>query len=227
MSSVSVENKDCCSLVEETFVTVNVQDKGEQQKSEEALKDEFGHLNSATIQSKYLDFETDEKGYVTMQVPAVHCQSCVYKLEQLPLSEVGILSAKVNFLRKELVLSFDKAVLSLSDIAVLLSKIGFTPILTTKEERQKVSKSEKQQLIIYLAVVGFCFGNIMLLSFPDYVGGILSKEGFLFQYFDWIATFLSLPVLWIASKVYGVPAWSSVKKGTIDMNVPIVIGMLL
>jgi|TARA_B110000967_G_C18287979_1_gene272359 Cu+-exporting ATPase len=47
----------------------------------------------------------------------------------------------------------------------LLVSIGYTPEID-KSKRKKVD----QKLIYQLGVAGFGFGNVILLSFPEYLG---------------------------------------------------------
>jgi Cu+-exporting ATPase len=76
-----------------------------------------------------------------------------------------------------------------------------------------------------LGVAGFAFGNIMLFSFPEYLTGLElgSSMEYVFRYLNFI---LALPVLFYSAQDYFRSGWAAVKERGVNLDVPIVIGML-
>ena len=84
----------------------------------------------------------------------------------------------------------------------MLESIGYPPEinLSTKEETAK--NTNRNSLTIRMGVAGFCFGNIMLLAFPEYLGftGEFTRElKFVFSY---LSLLLALPVVFYCSSDY-------------------------
>ncbi|MES1216581.1 MAG: heavy metal translocating P-type ATPase metal-binding domain-containing protein, partial [Bacteroidota bacterium] len=139
-------------------------------------KDKFSFLEDPLIQSKLISFKNDEQLHVTFYLPQMHCSSCLYLLENLHRLDPGIISSKVNFIRKEVDIVLLLPQSSLRKAAELLTSIGYEPYISLndlKETRPVISKS----MIYQLGIAGFCFGNIMLMSFPEYLGIDVSEQG--------------------------------------------------
>ena len=104
----------------------------------------------------------------------------------------------------------------LSDLAVMLTKYGFPPDLSG----QKHLSNKKDKSAIYrIGVSGFCFGNIMLLYLPEYLGINNSFE--LFKgFFVNTSLILSLPVVLYASRLYYINAWKGIRDGFFNMDIP-------
>nr|HMP32400.1 ATPase P [Saprospiraceae bacterium] len=74
-----------------------------------------------------------------------------------------------------------------------------------------------------LGVAGFAFGNIMLLSFPEYLGFTGAAKVFWLGY---INILLAIPVLFYSGKEYLISAWKSIKASQLNLDVPVAIGMI-
>jgi Cu+-exporting ATPase len=155
----------------------------------------------------------------------MHCSSCLYLLENLHRINSGIIYSRVNFARKELELSFNPNSVSLRETAELLTHIGYEPYISLndlKEKRPGLSKS----LVYQLGVAGFCFGNIMLLSFPEYLGVEAADEG-LRQIFRWISFALAIPVLLYSSRPFYESSWKSLKHRYLNIDAPIALAIII
>lgn len=98
---------------------------GSKKVDEEAGKWTF--LDHEEIRKSLLDFTDGRISKVTFYIPAIHCSSCIWLLENLHKLEPGISSSMVNFLKKELSLSWSEESLSLRRLAELLSRLGYAP----------------------------------------------------------------------------------------------------
>jgi Cu+-exporting ATPase len=73
-------------------------------------------------------------------------------------------------------------------------------------------------------VAGFCFANIMLLSFPEYLG-IDSKEKNLMLLFRYVNVMLSLPVFFYSAGEFYNSAWQGIKQKFLNIDAPIVLAI--
>ncbi|MFC7666963.1 hypothetical protein ACFQT0_05670 [Hymenobacter humi] len=63
----------------------------------------------------------------------MHCTSCIWLLENLPRLNPGIVEARVQFLRKEITITYLTAETSLKDVVQLLASVGYEPQITLAE----------------------------------------------------------------------------------------------
>lgn len=187
--------------------------------------DKFAFLDDEKIQNQLISFRDDEQVHVTFYLPQMHCSSCLFLLENLHRLDEGIIASKVNFTRKEadIVLSVKKT--SLRRVAEILTSIGYEPYISLndlKEKRPVINKS----MVYQLGVAGFCFGNIMLLSFPEYLG-IDATEKQLQLIFRWISFALAIPVFLYSAYPFYESSWKSLKHKFLNIDAPIALAIII
>ncbi len=197
---------------------------GVQQK--EILHDSFAYLDEKEIRGKILQFDLPQMARVQFNVPAIHCISCVWLLENLHRLNAGIIKSRVNFARKTVAIDFNPEKIALSTVAGLLNVTGYKPVVSLNDEARKAGKTEGGALITKLAVAGFCFGNIMLLSFPEYLG-IDSSDNSLQSLFSYLIIALSIPVLLYSGSDYFRAAIRAFRQKQINIDVPIAVGLVV
>src|SRR5690606_1115321 len=89
------------------------------------------------------------------------------------------------------------------------------------KEGQKFSQ---KRLIAKIAVAGFCFGNSMMLSFPEYFG-MGAFEAHYAKIFGWMNLGFSLPVLLYSGRDYFRSAWQSLRHKALNLDVPLALGI--
>ncbi|MBX2915838.1 MAG: heavy metal translocating P-type ATPase metal-binding domain-containing protein [Cyclobacteriaceae bacterium] len=184
----------------------------------------YAYLDESEIRKQLLEFDSDNFARIRFYVPNVHCISCIWLLENLQKLQSGILKSEVNFSDKRVRIDFNPQQVALSKLAQLLTSLGYAPRINLRRENQAASTSSRQ-LIIKLAIAGFAFGNVMLLSFPEYLG--LNKSDITLQrLFSLLNIALSLPVTFYSGQEYFTNAWKSFKQKQINIDVPIAVGLL-
>ena len=147
-------------------------------------------------------------------------------MENLQKLQNGINSSIVNFPNKKVRITFDSSKVTLKELVYLLSSIAYEPYISLdnyEEGKKKVDRS----LIYKLGIAFFCFGNIMLLSFPEYFE---AEEFWINQYrgfFRWLIFALSLPSFLYSASDYYVSAYKSIKSKMLNIDIPIALGILV
>ncbi len=186
----------------------------------------YAYLDVISIQEKLLDFADEKISKVTFKLPTIHCSSCVWLLENLHKLDVGVLRSDVNFGKKIVHLDFDPQKTSLRKIVELLGAIGYEPNISLEDYQSKDEQKEKQNLIIKIGVAGFCFGNIMFLSFPEYFGLDELSNSTLRTFISYLTVLLSLPIILYSASDYFISALKSFKQRFINIDVPVAIGII-
>ena len=188
-------------------------------------KDKFSFLDDEKIEQQLISFRNTEQTHVTFYLPQIHCSSCLWLLENLHRLNAAVISSRVNFTRKEVAIVFDQQKTSLRSIAELLTSIGYEPYISLQNLQQ--AKPRIQRSLIYqLGVAGFCFANIMLMSFPEYLGLEEAEKSMqsLFRYFNLI---LAIPVFVYSSLPFYQSAWGSLKHKYLNIDAPIALAIIM
>lgn len=188
-------------------------------------KEKFAFLDDVKIEQHLISFKDDNQTQLSLYLPQMHCSSCLYLLENLYRLNDGIISSKVNFTRKELEVAFLNSKTSLRKCVELLTSIGYEPHISLNDLREKRPPIDKS-MIYQLGVAGFCFGNIMLMSFPEYLG-IDSSEVALRGMFRWANFFLALPVLLYSSLPFYQSSWKSLRYKFLNIDTPIALAIIV
>lgn len=190
----------------------------------EEFKEQYAYLDLLEVQETLLNFREEGCAKITITIPSIHCSSCVYLLEHLPRINPAIEQVLVDFVRREAAITFDDRKLSLRALMELLVKIGYTPDLSSNKSAKR--SSINRSLYLKIGLAGFCFGNIMLLSFPEYF--ILSEDdlGEYKTFFCWLNFLLALPVLLYCAQDYLKSALASLQQKMIGIDVPISLGII-
>ncbi len=187
----------------------------------------FAFLDLPEIQEQLHDFNDGKTARVTFYIPAVHCSSCIWLLEKLYRLNTGITSSRIDFVRKQLSIVYKPAEISLKQLVVLLSQLGYEPLLSLNDVVKKNDKSTQRSLIKKIAVAGFCFGNIMLLSFPEYFGfDSYSRQNFPLL-FNALNIVLALPVFFYSGWMYITSAIKGIRSRYINIDVPLALGIVV
>ena len=186
----------------------------------------YDFLDNESIVSKLLEFQENTTAIISLHIPHIHCSSCIWILENLQRLQKGISTSQVNFPEKKVRITYNPEEVSLKTIVNLLSAIGYEPYISL-ENYGTIKANIDRSLIYKLGVAFFCFGNIMLLSFPEYFE---VKEYWIDQYrgfFRWLIFALSLPSFVYSASGYYEAAWKSIKARMLNIEIPIALGIVV
>lgn len=183
-------------------------------------------LDEKDVIEKLVDFKDDKITSLTFYIPQMHCSSCIWLLENLYKLNSAVIQSKVNFVRKELSVRFLHEKLSLKELVKLLASIGYEPLISLDSVEQKKDQHSNRHLYYKIGIAGFCFGNIMLFSFPEYFS-IDITESFLKKFFCYLNLILALPVFFYSASDYFISAFKGLRKKVVNIDVPISLGILI
>ncbi|WP_242204307.1 heavy metal translocating P-type ATPase [Aestuariivivens insulae] len=190
------------------------------------IEGKYNFLDNQKIIEQLLEFNDDDMQIVTLYIPHVHCSSCIWILENLNKLNPAVSTSMVNFGKKTVRVSYNPEHLSLKDLVIVLSSIGYEPYISLED--YSVGKKHVDRSLIYkLGVAGFAFGNVMFLSFPEY---FQVEEFWLEQYkhlFRWLMFSYSIPVVVYAAQDYFISAYKGLRSKILNIDVPIALGIIV
>lgn len=195
-------------------------------KTQKEKTNHLEYLDEEEIAAKLIDFKDGEITKITFFVPAIHCSSCIWLLENLYKLNLSILSSRVDFTKKQANITFKHHEISLRELVKLLIAIGYEPIITLQDVVKEQKKVNNDALIRKIAVAGFCFGNVMMLSFPEYLG-ISKYENKYAAFFGYINLAIAIPAMLYSGRDYFTSAWKSIKQKQLNLDVPLALGIFV
>lgn len=186
----------------------------------------FDFLDNQDVNRQLLEYADDQQERVTFLIPNIHCSSCIWLLEHLSRLAPAVINSTTNFSQRKLTVNYRVDNFSLRALAELLDRIGYTPVINLEQANDNKAKEKtfNKTLLVKLGIAGFCFGNVMLLSFPDYLG-ISALEQSYQQTFRWLNLLLSIPVVFYSGSEYFISAFKSLKQRFANIDVPIALGV--
>ncbi|MCB1558291.1 MAG: cadmium-translocating P-type ATPase [Alphaproteobacteria bacterium] len=172
--------------------------------------------------------EITEKGNyaVTLMVDGVHCAACIQKIESAVSQLSPVSYVRLNFSTKRLRIEWSGASEFSNKIAQAVSDQGYKVHPYDPKAIQAESDEEERQLQLCLGVAAFAMGNIMMISVALWsssleVMGIGTRD-----LMHWISGLIAIPSVYYAGQPFFRSAWSVLKQGKANMDVPISLGVL-
>lgn len=182
----------------------------------------FEYLDEPSIIKQLIDYTDEENSIVTFYIPAIHCSSCIWLLEHLYKINPAMYNSRIDFIKKQVTISFKHKQISLRQVVENLSSIAYEPLISLQDVVKENQRSVNKELILKIAVAGFCMGNVMLFSFPEYFG-LTNLEKEFQQLFAWLNLAFCIPAAFYCGKDYFISAYASLKHKHINLDTPLAL----
>ena len=160
---------------------------------------------------------------IVLSLPSIHCAACISGVERALSAQDGVLGARVNLTLKRAQIEAlpDMTAATLVDV---LGKAGFEAHeLDATALRATETDKAGRDLLMRLAVAGFAAMNVMLLSVAVWSGA----DGPTRDMFHWISAAIALPTIAFSAQPFFKHAWTALRAGRLNMDVPISLAILL
>ncbi|MDF1854567.1 heavy metal translocating P-type ATPase [Pseudooceanicola sp.] len=164
-----------------------------------------------------------QESTISLSLPSIHCSACISGVERALNAAPGVRDARVNLTLKRA--RIDAAAdVTAADLIRLLAGAGYEAheldagaIAATKTDKAG------RDLLMRLAVAGFAMMNVMLLSVSVWSGA----EDATRDLFHWISAAITLPAIAFSAQPFFRNAWTALRAGHLNMDVPISLAILL
>jgi Cu+-exporting ATPase len=189
--------------------------------------EKYAFLNDEKTSKHFIRFVDSTTSHVAFTIPKIHCSSCIWLLENLHRLNPAIISSTVNFLKKEIIIVYDSSTLKLSQVASLLMYTGYEPAIHLSDLTSNSGTKTKNKFL-KIGIAGFCFGNIMMLSFPEYfASGNFYDQKNLSLLFNYLNLILAIPVFFYCASDFFVSAWKSLRNRYLNIDGPIALAIVI
>lgn len=174
---------------------------------------------SAFVQSK------DGKSVLTLSVRGAKCGGCLSKIESAVGAVPGVEQVRMNLSNGKLKVTWRGAI-GANSIVDRVTELGYGVSAYSEDGSEKATKREERALLISMGVAAFALANIMLLSVSVW-GGHGEMGGDTRTALHAISGLIAFPVLIFSGRHFFQSAWSVLKHGRANMDVPISLALTL
>ncbi len=187
--------------------------------------DKYAYLDNEEIAGSLMAFSDGGFGKVTLFVPAIHCASCIWLLENLHTLDAGIVQSSVNFPKKQVSITFRTEDISLRRVVELLVSIHYVPEISMGRQAETSGTKSERTLLIKIGIAGFSLMNVMLYNFPEYLPGGNQLSPLFIRFFGWMSMLLAIPVVFYSASDYYLSAYKALRHKIVNIDLPISIGI--
>ncbi|MCK0149881.1 cadmium-translocating P-type ATPase [Marivita sp. S6314] len=160
---------------------------------------------------------------IVLSLPSIHCAACISGVERALNAQDGVLGARVNLTLKRAQVEA-RPDLTAEDLVRVLEASGYEAHeLDATALRATETDKAGRDLLMRLAVAGFAAMNVMLLSVAVWSGA----DGPTRDMFHWISAAIALPTIAFSAQPFFKHAWTALRAGRLNMDVPISLAILL
>lgn len=175
----------------------------------------------------YARREADGALTLHAMVEGIHCGGCVAKIERALAAHPAVISARVNLSTRRLALRWRGAADLAAALVAKVDALGFKAVPYDPARLARADRAAETTLLRALAVAGFAAANVMLLSVAIWAGRVEGMEPATRDMLHWFSAMIALPALIYAVRPFVHSAWRALRRGGVNMDVPIAVGVTL
>ena len=186
---------------------------------------EYEEFDHAAFHALYVSRTADGLSRVELYLEGVHCASCVWLVERVPLVVSGVARAELDIRRSLATVEWDAGATPLSAVARALDSLGYPPHPFRGTARENHRRREDRSALVRIGVAGALSANVMLASLALYSGWWSGMEAQYARLFRWTALLLTLPALLWPGRVFFQSAIAAVRARSLHMDLPIAVAL--
>lgn len=162
-----------------------------------------------------------------LAVEGITCGACIGRIEGAVRHIPGVTEARLNYTNRRLHVTWTDNAVEPAQIIRTLEANGYHghPFVPLRAEQEEAA--EARRLTRCMAVAGFAAMNIMLLSVSVWSGNVTDITPETRDFFHWASALIALPAAAYAGRPFFESAWQALRARSLNMNVPISLGVIL
>jgi len=185
----------------------------------------YAEFDHEAFQSAHVTRRADGLHEIALYLEGVHCASCVWLVERVPMAVPGVIQAELDVTRALARLTWDPRLASLSTLARTLDRLGYRPHPYRGRTADEARRAEERTMLMRIGVAGAIAMNVMAISLALYSGLFGGMEHEFERYFRWMSLVLVVPAVAWPGRVFFTSAWQAMRVGRLHMDVPIALAL--
>lgn len=178
--------------------------------------------------SLFLRRDPSGQAEMAFAVEGIDCAACIDEIEDGCEALPGIARARLNYTTHRLTIGWDAhAEPAPARVLEALAKAGYRAWPFEADRLEEIDNATARHLLRCLGVAGFAAMNIMLLSVSVWSGNVTDITPETRDFFHWLSALIALPAAAYAGQPFFQSALRALKARSLNMDVPITLGVLL
>ena len=156
----------------------------------------------------------------------ITCAACVWLNERHLRQLDGMLAVNVNYSSHRAHVTWDTRHIQLSTILHEIQLLGYNAHPYSAHGADQLRKQRRKKDLQRLAISGIAAAQVMMLAVALYAGGFYGIDVNMQRLLRWFSLLLTLPVITFAAMPFYRAAWSGIKSGHLNMDVPVALAIL-
>uniref|UniRef100_Q07VR1 Copper-translocating P-type ATPase n=1 Tax=Rhodopseudomonas palustris (strain BisA53) TaxID=316055 RepID=Q07VR1_RHOP5 len=175
--------------------------------------------------SHYVKDVDADIAHLDLAVEGVSCAGCMAKIERGLSAIPEVTRARVNLTDRRLAIEWKKGTINPALFIDRLAELGYKayPFEPVRAELEEAARAK--WLLTCLGVAAFASMNVMMLSVPIWIGSDMDPETR--SFFHWLSALVVLPCAAYAGQPFFKSAFNALRARSVNMDVPISIGVIL
>ena len=165
--------------------------------------------------------------HLDLAVDGINCAGCMAKIERNLSKIPDVTSARVNLTDRRLALEWKVGTIDPSVFVDRLAELGYKAYPFERAGAETREADRASSLLRRLGVAAFAAMNVMMLSVPVWsgtAGDMLPEQR---DFFHWLSALIVLPAAAYSAQPFFFSAWTALRARSVNMDVPISIGITL
>ena len=184
-------------------------------------------MATAADYSAFFRSNGEGRPLLDLAVEGIGSPDAITQIEGALLGIPGLVSARLNFTTRRLSTEWLDAGCDPSTAISTLEGLGYRVAPFTSDIAETEEDQRTKWLLKCLAIAGFAAMNVMLLSISIWAGNVTDITPETRDLFHWLSALIALPAAGFAGQPFYFSAIKAIRSGTMNMDVPISIGITL
>ncbi|MFT0858472.1 heavy metal translocating P-type ATPase [Ancylobacter sp. G4_0304] len=187
-------------------------------------------VRAEAVEDFSLFVRQNESGQAEMAfaIEGIDCAACIDEIEDAVEALPAIAQARLNYTSHRLTVTWKKdASAEPGAIFRALAGAGYKAYPFEADRAEEMDRATARHLLRCLGVAGFAMMNIMLLSVSVWSGNVTDITPETRDLFHWLSALIALPAAAYAGQPFFQSAIRALKARSLNMDVPITLGVLL
>lgn len=156
----------------------------------------------------------------------ITCAACIWLNERHLKQLAGVISIEVNYASHRARVTWDEREIGLSRILQEIQLLGYNAHPYNAQRAELLRKTQRKKDLQRIAIAGIAAAQVMMLAVGLYAGAWYGIDADTVHLLRWFSLLLTIPVVVFAAWPFYRSAWSGLKSGHLNMDVPVALAII-